>query len=264
MSTAPESRSDSSSSSNRSFTLPAHVTVSLRAGFVLAIANIICVAILVWAYLHAKGAENLISVTGSAKQTIVSDLIVWQTKISANHTDLVAGYAALKSATEKTVAWLKSQGVPETQIKLSAVWTKKNYVRDEKGNPTDKVSSFDLIEKVEIASTDVVKVSEVARKVTDLIEQGVMLESQPPAYHYTKLADLKIVMLAEATKDATTRAQQIASNSGATLGSIRDARMGVMQINAIHSTDVSDYGNNDTTSLEKEITAVVSAKFELK
>jgi|ERR1041384_5253644 hypothetical protein len=89
------------------------------------------------------------------------------------------------------------------------------------------------------------------------------LESEAPKYLYTKLGDLKIAMLAEATSDAAARAQQIASNSRAKLGPIRDARMGVMQINAIHSNDVSGYGNNDTTSLEKEITAVVSARFEL-
>jgi hypothetical protein len=47
------------------------------------------------------------------------------------------------------------------------------------------------------------------------------------------------------------------------LGAIRDARMGVMQINPLHSTAASDTGNNDTTSMEKEITAVVSARFEL-
>ncbi len=91
-----------------------------------------------------------------------------------------------------------------------------------------------------------------------------MLQSEPPRYLYTKLGDLKIEMLAEATKDATARARQIADNSGAKLGAVREARMGVMQINPAHSTEVSDSGNNDTTSLEKEITAVVSAKFELR
>jgi uncharacterized protein len=90
-----------------------------------------------------------------------------------------------------------------------------------------------------------------------------MLESDPPQYLYTKLADLKIEMLAEATKDASTRAKQIAENSGCKLGAVRDARMGVMQINPLHSTSVSDAGNNDTTSMEKEITAVVSGRFEL-
>ena len=40
--------------------------------------------------------------------------------------------------------------------------------------------------------------------------------------------------------------------------------MGVMQINPKNVSDVSDTGNNDTSSLEKEITAIVTARFEVE
>jgi len=40
--------------------------------------------------------------------------------------------------------------------------------------------------------------------------------------------------------------------------------MGVFQITPLYSTEVSDYGINDTSSLEKEITAVVTCTFEIK
>jgi hypothetical protein len=39
--------------------------------------------------------------------------------------------------------------------------------------------------------------------------------------------------------------------------------MGVIQINAKNSTDVSDYGINDTSSLIKTITAVVTISFSI-
>ena len=243
---------------------PSRIIVSLRAGIVLAIANVLCAAIIAFAYTRVKAEPKVIAVTGSAKQVIDSDLVVWDAKVSVNDPDLVHGYEQLKSASDKTLAWLKAHGVPDEQVKLSSIWTKKNNARDEKGNATDKVSSYDLIQTVEINSSDVSRIAAVAREATDLIKDGVMLESEPPKYLYTRLADLKITMLAEATKDATTRARQIASNSGAKLGSIREARMGVMQINAVHSNEVSDSGNNDTTSQQKEITAVVSARFELE
>jgi uncharacterized protein len=254
----------SPSDSHRSIPLPAKVTVTLRAGAILAIANIVCVVIIAWAYMHVKAAPKMISVTGSAKKMIRSDLVVWRGKISVNHADMVQGYEELKAASDRTVAYLADKGVPETQIQRSAIWSRKNFARDERGNPTDRVSSYDLYETIEITSTDIDRVAAVASNVTALLKEGVMLESERPAYLYTKLADLKVEMLAEATKDATARAQQIASNSGARLGAIREARMGVMQINPAHSTAVSDYGNSDTSSLEKEITAVVSARFELK
>jgi uncharacterized protein len=251
-------------SSSCDIALPTKVIVSLRAGALLAVANIVCVIILAFAWMHVKGEAKVISVTGSARKVIESDLIVWEGKISVSDPDLQKGYDALKRATDRTVAYLKSERVSESGVSLSSIWMKKNFGRDEKGNATDKVTSYDLIQSVQITSGDVGRISEISRKITGLIKEGVILESQPPAYFYTKLADLKISMLAEATKDATSRAQQIASNSSAKLGSIRDARMGVMQINPVHSNAVSDAGNNDTTSFEKEITAIVSARFELE
>ncbi len=236
----------------RSISLPAEVIVSLRAGVVLAIANVVCVVIIAWAYTYVKAEAKVISVTGSAKKEITSDLVIWAGKIAVNDVDAVKGFDRLKASTDKTVAYLRAQGIAEADVHLSSIWTGKNFARDEKGNPTDKITSYDLIQTVEIHSTDVNRVADVARNVTGLIREGVMVESQPPSYLYTKLADLKIEMLAEATKDATTRARQIATNSGSELGAIRDARMGVMQINAVHSNDVSNSGNNDTSSLEKE------------
>jgi len=250
--------------SERTVSFPAKVVVTLRAGALLALANVVCALIIAWAWTHVRTEPKVISVTGSAKRAIESDLIVWTGRISVNHADLAQGYDELKAAVTKTLEYLRQQNVAEPGVTVSSISTQKHYVRDEKGQATDKVSSYELIQTIQISSGDVQQVAEIARKITDLIKEGVMLESNAPEYFYTKLADLKISMLAEATKDASARADQIAQNSGATLGAIREARMGVMQITPIHSSAVSDMGFNDTTSFEKEITAVVSAKFSLE
>ncbi len=81
---------------------------------------------------------------------------------------------------------------------------------------------------------------------------------------HTKLSELKINMLADATKDATTRAEQIVNNAHGRLGKLVEARMGVMQINPKGVSATSAEGNNDTSSYEKEITAIVIVKFEVK
>ncbi|MGB7963317.1 MAG: SIMPL domain-containing protein, partial [Propionicimonas sp.] len=78
------------------------------------------------------------------------------------------------------------------------------------------------------------------------------------------LGDLKIEMLGEAAADARMRAEQIAASTGAKVGVLRSARMGVMQINPAGVSAVSSEGNNDTSSLEKDVFAVVSAGFTLK
>ncbi|MHB9057155.1 MAG: SIMPL domain-containing protein, partial [Paludibacteraceae bacterium] len=107
------------------------------------------------------------------------------------------------------------------------------------------------------------KITEISRSITELINKGVPFQSNAPQYLYTKIADLKIEMLAAATKDATNRAQMIAENAGSKLGGLKSASMGVFQITRQYSNDVTDYGINDTTSLEKEITAVVNCQFNI-
>ena len=90
------------------------------------------------------------------------------------------------------------------------------------------------------------------------------IQSDAPLYVYTKLAPLKIQMLAEASKDARLRAERIATSSGSQLGRLITARMGVMQVNPKFSSQVSGEGNNDKTTLEKDAMAVVTASFEVR
>jgi len=106
-------------------------------------------------------------------------------------------------------------------------------------------------------------IEELIKKSDQLISEGVPFQGWGAQYLYTKLADLRIEMLGEAMKDATERARVMAESSDSKLGELRDAKMGVFQVTPRNSTDVSDYGYYDTSSKEKDITAVVKASYSL-
>ena len=260
--------------------LPGKLDVTLRAGgYFFAIANVVCVAILAWAYVSVKLERKTISVTGSARKMIVSDVVTWSGTVTANDADLVKAYDALKSETDKVQSFVKAAGIAEPEITAASITTVRHYKKEvvkasagSSGGPsespavitTDKVDSYTLTQIISISSTNMDQVPVISRNVTSLIKDGVQIDSEAPRYLYTKLSELKINMLAEATKDATARAEQIVSNANGQLGKLVEARMGVMQINPKGMTATSAEGINDTTSYEKEITAVVSAKFEVK
>jgi uncharacterized protein len=90
------------------------------------------------------------------------------------------------------------------------------------------------------------------------------LDSQPPQYLFTKLDDLKVDMIGEATKNAVERGRKIAQSTGRDVGVLRSAQVGVFQITPKNSTEVSDYGLYDTTAIEKKVTAVVNANFSIR
>jgi hypothetical protein len=228
---------------------------------VIAAAMIICTLIASGAVKNFSRSKNTIAVTGAAKKQITSDLIVWSGVFSAQSAHMPEAYAKLNQDLSKVKGYLTEKGIPEKDIVFSSINTMEIRKFDEKGLPSHVIEGYRLTQSVEIKSGDVDKIEEISRSSTELINQGVQFESQPPRYFYTKLNDLKIDILGEASKDARKRAEMLVQSSGGKIGALRSSRMGVFQITPLYSNEISDYGINDTSSKEKEITAVVNAEF---
>ena len=232
-----------------------------NAGFALAAALVLSSIVLAWAYTQTKKSDQTITVTGSARERIKSDLVIWRAGVSYQATQLADAYKSLTDGVPRVKQYLISKGVPENEITISSISSQTLHEKDNEGNESGKITGYSLRQEVQVRSADVDKVEKIAREATELINQGILLESGAPEYYYTKIADLKIKMLAEAAKDAKVRAQQVASSTGSSIGSVRQARMGVMQITAADSNEVSDSGINDTSALQKDVTAVVNVSF---
>ncbi|MCK9478254.1 MAG: SIMPL domain-containing protein [Firmicutes bacterium] len=218
-------------------------------------------------YLFFKGrtAETgVISVVGSAKQEIKSDFAVWRCQYSAQMHTLPEAFAKLKDDQKTVKEYLISKDIDEKDLSVLAVETQIIYVRDNHGMPTSEIESYRLWQAIEIKSNDVDKIDAISKEATELIDKGVLMVSQQPQFYYTKIADLKIEMVALATKDAMERAQKIAENSNAKIAGMINSNMGVFQIRALYSDEISDYGINDTTSIHKEIMSVMNCRFKAK
>jgi hypothetical protein len=123
---------------------------------------------------------------------------------------------------------------------------------------------YRLTQLVEVRSADVERVPRLAGDSGELLQQDIAFVSEGFEFIYTKAGDAKVEMMAEATKDARSRAEQIATQGGRAIKELRNARMGVVQINPLYSGSTSWEGNNDTSSLEKTITATIGATFALR
>jgi len=211
-----------------------------------------------------KFSSEVVSVTGSAEKKIVSDYIVWEGEFTRQELELKAAYSALQQDLKKVKDYLFSKGVKDDEIIVSQVNTVVLYEKSEKGNITNQIEAYLLSQSIEVKSYDVKKIEDVSRQSTELINQDIQFISNAPEYFYTKLAELKIEMLAKATEDAKQRAITMAQSTGNKIGAIRSAKMGTFQITPVNSYDVSWYGENDTSSYEKKVMAVVSASFAIE
>jgi len=237
---------------------------NLWLGVSLAIGLIVSTIIIANTVKMVKLANQTITVKGYAEKRIRSDFIVWKGSFSARASKITEAYKILKSDLSLVKEYLVEEGVSEDRITFSSINTRSLYARDEHGRPTEMVTGYELIQQVEIQSSEVDMVAAIARESTELINKGVHFRSEAPRYFYTKLGDLKIQMLADATKDARERAEQIALHSGCKLGAVRSAQMGVFQITRAHSTEISGYGIHDVSTLEKDVKAIVTVGFSIK
>ena len=231
------------------------------AAVVLAVALVVATVIGGWFFVKGKRGDQTITVTGSARKRIKSDLVIWRSAISYQASELSEAYRSLAEAVPRVKAYLVSKGIAENQITVSSISSQTLHGRTSDGGETSEITGYSLRQELAVRSNDVDKIGQIARESTELINQGILIESMPPEYIYTQLGGLKIEMLAEAAKDAKVRAEQIAQSTGSSIGSVRSARMGVLQITPADSSEVSDSGMNDTSSLDKDITAVVNIGF---
>jgi hypothetical protein len=232
-----------------------------NAGIALAIGLVLSSLIFGWFYSKTKKGDEAITVTGSAKKRIKSDLVVWSAGVSAQGAKLTDAYSQLSDSIPRIKQYLVSKGIAESQMTVSSISTTTLKKQDSNGVETSEVTGYSLKQEVEVKSTDVDKIAQIAREATELINQGILIESNAPRYYYTAIGDLKIEMLGEAAKDAKVRAEKIAASTGNSIGAVRTARMGVLQITPADSTDVSDSGIYDTSTIDKDMTAVVNIGF---
>jgi hypothetical protein len=235
------------------------VSLVLGAAVVVSTSLLAKAAVQVFRIRHQS---HMLTVTGSARRRIQSDLIVWRAHVQSRAPELATAYRTLSADVPKVADFIRSRGVDPKEVVVSAAHTTALHPHDREGHELpETVVAYSMEQTIEVTSHDIDKVTLVSHEATKLIEDGIYVDSDAPRYLYTRLAELKIQMLAEASKDARVRAEQMAVNMGSAVSSLQSAKMGVMQINAANESEVSAEGNNDTTSLEKDIMAVVTATF---
>jgi hypothetical protein len=234
-------------------------------GVCIAVATIVASLILSQASLRVmQMTRQVITVTGSASREITSDSAAWQVNVMVRDADLGLAYKQLSQHTARLRQYLLAKGVTDKELVVPQVNTERLYKKDEHGQDTPELLAYRLTQPVEVSSEDVDKLTRLSRGVTELINEEIEVSSGAPQYFYRGLDALKLEMLAQAAENAKQRADNMVKAAGNRIGLMRSAKMGVFQITPVHSTEVSDYGVNDTGSVRKKVTAVVNASFAIE
>lgn len=260
----------------------AHVTISASmnstqwpAALVVSLGLIASTVIGANTYYRVKSFDNAISVTGSADRTVTSDTVKWTSGFTRTTglEDLKVGNDKLQDDLKIIKKLFTDRGIKENEITVQPVTTSPicegqgGYGYDRFGTNcgSNRTVGYTLQQTVIVESKDVEKVTKLSQEGTSILSNsGVIFTSSPIEYYYSKLADLKLDMLAEATNNATARAQKILDATHSKLGKLQNAGMGVFQVTPVNSTEISDYGTYDTSSRDKKVTAIVRSTFSIE
>lgn len=225
------------------------------AAVIFGISLIICAGIIRSTILEVKGYGRTVTVTGAAYKPITSDYAVWEANLQASALELSVASSKLNRDLGEVVKFMTANGFKEAEYQIGPVQISRSYDRD--GNP----GRYMLYQSLKMEMSDVARITEIARNASSLVQQGVELASFPPRYIFTGLEAVKLEMIQAATENAKLRAEQLAGATGRKVGAPISARVGVFQIRPLRSQEVSDYGMNDVTTVEKEIVCTVNINF---
>lgn len=229
----------------------------------LAAAIVLAAVILSYTIISSLSKREQISVTGLAQVDFMSDVIVWEGNFERKALELNQAYALIRNDADVIRRYLADKGVNPKEIVIGAVEIKKSFADVSVGdNIVQKFDGYLLTQSVKIESRNVDHIEMVSREISELLNTGLALQSEVPKYYYSKLKDLKIDLLKQASADGMERAKAIAVNSGSALGKLFKGNMGTFQITAPNSDEEYSWGGAfNTTSRRKTASITVSMEF---
>jgi hypothetical protein len=217
---------------------------------------------------------DYVSVTGTAEQIVQSDSGKWTFTIGRTSTVQAYAYTSklIHDDMENIAKYLVNRGVkresitvaPLTSTTLCASQNEVMYDTNGRQQCTGAFT-YSLSQVITVESDDVTTIRDLSLNAANaLAAQNVQIMTRSVDYFYTKLNDLRVELLSNASKNARERAQALVKSSGSNVGALTQASQGVFQITPVNSTEISDYGTYDTSTIEKKVTAVVRASFRVR
>lgn len=177
-------------------------------------------------------ADKTVSVRGLAEREVDADLAVWPLTFSLGSNDLSELQKDILAKTKIVKNYLAEYELSGDDFKVQSP-----SITDNSMNPymdKNQVRYTYIAETVVLVRSS--KVEQVKKAQSDslkLMSDGIAVSKDYKSkisFEFTKLNDIKPQMIAEATKNARTAAEQFARDSGSKVGKIKRASQGLFSI----------------------------------
>jgi len=178
-------------------------------------------------------ADRSVTVKGLAEQDVESDFAAWALGFRRGGNEFGAVQQALAADRDRVVAFLKGLGFKDEEIEIRPLQVQDLFAREYGSSP--QALRYQGSGQVLVQSDRPTAVEAAALAVDPLIQAGIQIGGDGngpagPRYQLRGFNAVKAPLLAEATRNAREQASKFAAEAGATLGDLRSANQGVIQI----------------------------------
>ena len=176
--------------------------------------------------------DRTVTVRGLAEKEVDADLALWPLTFTLGANSLTQLQKDILAKTQTVKEYLADHGLSEEDYTVQSPSITDNTI-----NPymdRDKILYTYLAQTVVLVrSSKVAEVKKAQDNSLDLMSSGIAVSkdyNSKISFEFTKLNDIKPQMIAEATKNARTAAEQFAHDSGSKVGKIKTATQGFFSI----------------------------------
>jgi hypothetical protein len=216
-----------------------------------------------------KSDVRTVTVKGLVEKDVKADEAIWTLSLRRAGDDLKDTHGKISADRDSALAFLQKRGFKESEIARQPTRTVDKLAREYGQPQPNERFRYVVTTAIVVRTPNIDLVQRSLGETEELLSASVILDGEReggtanPRYVVSKFNELRPQLLADATKNARTIAQQFAADSGATVGKIHSANQGAIQIFGTDGNDESaPYSRTSTPT--KRIRVVSTFEFELE
>lgn len=199
------------------------------------VAGIVAFGLLLLGLCLKGGIDNFtnkdrrVTVKGLAEREVDADKVVWTLTLEESADELNPMFTRLNQQVDVIKNFLKEKGIEGKGVVSVTTFSVNDNLSNVWGDEKPRYH-YTVRRSVVVSSNDTHFISDLRSQTDELIDRGIIVESDNAEYEYTQFQKLKPEMMAEAIANAETTAKQFAENSHSKINKIVEAGQGEFSI----------------------------------
>lgn len=215
----------------------------------------------------AVTGQQTIAVKGLAQKPIQADSAEWIVRINVTATTQSTALKLLSTERVVLEKFLVDQGLAsdtwQVEIEYLSPHYEEIFIKD---TPRQVQNGFDAYQNIRISSKELDKITAANKAILGLRADNHPIVADAPLYLVGDLENIKMSLIADATKNARARATEFVKQDGVKVGVMKSASQGAFYILPMggDAGDDSYGGVYDKSTIEKTARVVVTIVYNIE